>query len=189
MGGLHPGEGMNTGAGEGGGGLVLSECSRCRLQPTRGAERGVRTGISALHAASTSVRWRASWWACGAGSAWRTCPTSERPTSERPGTADPTELSLSLPCGAPPAPSPAGAPRVGPLVPPGADTAAGCSGPCMGRGAGPGGIAVPVGRRIYSLIQPGLSRLCWQPGALQRQPPLPRASEPPPVMYVGQQVL
>uniref|UniRef100_A0A8C3PR73 Tubulointerstitial nephritis antigen like 1 n=1 Tax=Calidris pygmaea TaxID=425635 RepID=A0A8C3PR73_9CHAR len=46
-------------------------------RPTPGARRGARAAISASPAASTSARWRPSWWASGAASAWRTCPTSD----------------------------------------------------------------------------------------------------------------
>lgn len=153
---------------------------RCRRRPTRGAERGARTGISASPAASTSVRWRASWWACGAASAWRTWPISEH----RPRGAF---LVPALPC-RPPRPQ-QGHPGSDPSCRRALTQRPGCIGPCTGCGAGAGGIALPVGRRIYSLIQPGLSRLCWQSGALQKQPPLPAVSEPPPVAYVGREVL
>lgn len=55
-----------------------------RRRPTPGARRGARAAISASPAVSTSVRWRPSWWECGAASAWRTCPTNEHPTATQP---------------------------------------------------------------------------------------------------------
>lgn len=54
-------------------------CPLCRRRPTRGARSGARAAAFASPAASTSARWRLSWWEFGAASARRTCPTSDGP--------------------------------------------------------------------------------------------------------------
>lgn len=72
-------------------------CPLCRPQPTPGARRGAKVATFASPAASTSVKWRPSWWASGAASAWRTCPTSEPPTAHCPPTPGPPQ-ARRCPC-------------------------------------------------------------------------------------------
>lgn len=154
--------GVQLGFGEGGV-TTRVPCPLCRRRPTRGARRGARAATFASPAASTSARWRLSWWGFGAASAWRTCPTSEAPRCPRCPHPQRGPARLCGPC----------VPWPGAACPRCADAAAGCSGPCAGGAPG----AAPVSHGIYPLIPPapGSAGLRWRRGALQRQlhPPTP----------------
>lgn len=121
-------------------------CPLCRQRPTRGARHGAKAATFALPVASTSVRWRLSWWAFGAASAWRTCPTSDDVTCPCCGPAPrapPHGGQGGWRCPLCPLARAAGAvpcPLAGGCCPRCADTAAGCSGACVGDALG----AAPV---------------------------------------------
>ncbi|XP_040985271.1 tubulointerstitial nephritis antigen-like isoform X1 [Aquila chrysaetos chrysaetos] len=117
-------------------------------RPTPGARRGARAATFASPAASTSAKWRPSWWASGAVSAWRTCPTSERPAAP-----------LSSHPGAPPSPADVLVPTM--ALP---STAAPPSPPGGTRGVGPPRSPVPLGRGMR--LSPG------SPSPGGRMPPL-----------------